>query len=106
MREKSGVWNGSVLGFANGFDAGSVAGAVARALAGAAKAGWAAAVNATAADASRTERIISLLGDSITYAISGGRCSVLNGSVRSSHRSEHGVPIAIKLGSSNAIDLG
>ena len=38
MREKSGVWNGRVLGLANGLDAGSVADAAADALRGAASA--------------------------------------------------------------------
>jgi hypothetical protein len=59
MREKSGVSNGSVLGFAKGLDAGSVADALVAALRGA---GAAAAVlaTATAAVARRSFEIISL----------------------------------------------
>src|SRR4051794_31168596 len=60
MREKSGVWSGSVLGFANGLDVGSVAEAAAFAFAGAARTGCDAAASPIAADASRTVRIISL----------------------------------------------
>jgi hypothetical protein len=56
--EKSGAWNGSVLGFANGLDAGKAVLDVDFA-AGAAVAG--AAVRAIAALASKSERIIGEL---------------------------------------------
>ena len=59
MREKSGVSNGSVLGFANGLDAGSVAEALVDALRGAAFAG-AAETTASAAVAKRILRIMFL----------------------------------------------
>jgi hypothetical protein len=58
--EKSGVWNGSALGFANGLDAGSVAEAVAAdALRGAASAG-ALVTKVSAAVARNIVRIMSL----------------------------------------------
>jgi hypothetical protein len=59
IREKSGVWNGSVLGWANGLDAGS--GVADSALGAAAKEDCAFAAMASEADASNNLRIMSFL---------------------------------------------
>ena len=61
MRAKSGVWKGSVLGWANGLDAGSVAEAAALALRGAA-AETEGVTTASAAVARRMLRIICFPG--------------------------------------------
>ena len=53
MRAKSGVWNGSVLDFANGLEADSVAEAAGFAFGGAARAGWAVIAIASDADVSK-----------------------------------------------------